>query len=92
MDASSDEQEPSESLTANTWRLTILVIVEFLGSCTLLVSAHHLFMYVLHLEDTIVIPTTKFRIAILFLCDFCTAVLAVIALSALLGSWIELCA
>lgn len=80
-----------QSITVNTWRLTFLVVVEILGSCTLLVSAHNLYMCILHLEDTVVTAETKFRIVILFICDFCTAIITILGLTALLGSVIELC-
>ena len=81
----------NETFTANTWRLTFLVIVEILGACTLILSAHHLFMLVLHLNDTVCTPATRFKVTFLFILDFCTAVIGIITLSALLGSWVELC-
>jgi len=85
------EEDTSHELTANTWRLTILVLVNILGACTLLMSAHHLFMTVFHLEDTVCTPEKRFKLTALFILDFCVAILSIIGLTSLLGGWLELC-
>lgn len=83
--------EKGVSLRTDVWKLTLLVVIEFLGACTLLTSAHHLYMYMLKLEDTVITDETKFRVVVLFVCDFCTVIIALIGLSTLLGAWIPLC-
>ena len=80
-----------DSVSTNIWKLTLLVILEFLGAACLFMSAHHLYMHILGLESTTVTPETKFKVAVLFICDLCTCILAIIALSALLGSLINVC-
>jgi Kef-type K+ transport system membrane component KefB len=86
-----EEESDGTSLTANTWKLTLLVIVEILGGCTLLVSAHHLFMTIFHLPTLECSPEQRFKLTALFILDFCVVILSIIGLSAVLGSFFEVC-
>lgn len=75
----------------NSWQLTAFVIVEVLGACTLLASAHHLCMIGLQLDTTTCTPDTRFRLTALFVFDICVCILSLIGLTQLLSGFFTLC-